>query len=289
MTLRGWAFYLAATALGCGGESSGGSASPKGGCATAGSCSATGGMGGGGGGSPCTGALPNPEPEHLLANWPMPNPPASGGPNPSSYDTREPDAVIDGITGLMWQQSASPVDEEYSFEEAVAYCADSEVSGHCDWRLPTRVEAASLVDFTRRDPAIDAASFSDFPEPQDNHGWTFHTSSRDEEHDWRLFFSDGASVRVQRSIAVQGSRARCVRNHVRSVTPEPRYLIEGQAPDDTVLDRGTGLVWQRRPSQQTYTFTEAQAHCENLELRGRGFRVPSMKEIQTVVDERWTP
>jgi hypothetical protein len=219
----------------------------------------------------------------------MPNPPASGGPNPSSYDLSQPEVVIDEATGLMWQQTASPVDEEYSFEAAVEYCGALEVAGHCDWRLPTRIESTSLVDFTRRVPAVDPAAFSDFPNSPNDSGWTFFTSSHDAANEWRTFFSDGESVRVQRSIALRGSRARCVRTHVERAVPDPRYVTEGEAPDDVVLDQGTGLVWQRRPSQRTFTFSEAQAHCESLDLQGGSWRVPSMKEIQTLVDEGGSP
>ena len=295
-------FCLAVLPFGCGGEVGSGPASPKGGCAAEETCpgaSGNGGQGGGGAagsggagvtaGSECTGAVPDPDPAHVWANWPMPNPTSSGGPNPSSYDLSQAEVVIDEGTGLMWQQTASPVDEAYSFEAAVDYCGALEVSGYCDWRLPTRIEATSLVDFTRKLPAADPAVFSDFPNSQADSGWTFFTSSLDEEYEWRTFFSDGSSVRVQRSIASQGSRARCVRTHVERAVPDPRYVIEGQAPGDVVLDQGTGLVWQRRPSQQTYTFSEAQAHCENLDLPGGGWRVPSMKEIQTLVDERSSP
>jgi hypothetical protein len=219
----------------------------------------------------------------------MPNPPASGEPNPSSYDTSRSDVVLDHVTGLMWQRTASPPAEEYSFDAAVAYCADLELLGHCDWRLPTRIEAASLVDFTRKAPATEQSLFSGFPEAQDGYGWTFFTSSWGEDHEWRTSFSDGSSVRVQRSIAAKGARARCVRVEGERAVPEPRYLVEGSAPEDVVIDQGTGLVWQRRPSRQTYTYSEAQAHCESLELQGRGWRVPSMKEIQTIVDETSSP
>jgi hypothetical protein len=55
-----------------------------------------------------------------------------------------------------------------------------------------------------------------------------------------------------------------------------------------VTDGGTGLVWQRTPSDASYTWSEAQAHCEALDLDGGGFRVPSVKELQTLIDEAKT-
>lgn len=216
----------------------------------------------------------------------MPHPPSSGLPSPAQYDTGQAGVVVDGVTGLMWAREASPIDEELSLEDAIDYCAELEVAGYCDWRLPTRIELVSLVDFTRLTPAIDSKVFSDFPEPeQQRAGWSFFTSSYDAETEWRVVFLDGGSVPVQRAAALQGARARCVRVHIDSQPPESRYLIAGVAPDDIVTDRGTGLTWQRRPSEQTFPFSEAEEHCASLALEGGGWRLPSMKELQTLVDE----
>lgn len=275
-------FSFAALFLGCAGETTRPSSPNQGSNMT----SVTGAGASGGTGSPCTGVEPYPDPARVFANWNMPHPPSSRLPNPAKYDTSQSAVVIDDVTGLMWSRTGSPIDEELSFDGAVSYCAESEAGGYCDWRLPTRIELVSLVDFTRAAPAINPEVFSDFPEaPQERLGWSFFTSSTTETTEWWVMFIDGASVPIARGSAVQGARARCVRLHVQSEPPESRYLIEGEAPDDIVTDRGSGLTWQRRPSQQTFPFSEAQAYCSSLALRGTGWRVPSMKELQTIVDE----
>jgi len=238
-----------------------------------------------GGGQPCTGAEPTPDPAYHWANWSMPHPPASGLPNPALYDTSQPGVAVDTVTGLMWPRAASPIEDDLSFESALSYCAELEVAGYCDWRLPTRIELVSLVDFTRAGPAIDQEVFSDFAAPEQRVGWGFFTSSSNESSEWRIFFLDGTSVSIQRGEAVVGARARCVREHIDRAPPESRYLVEGNAPADIVTDWGTGLTWQRTPSTETYSFSEAQAHCSALALAGAGWRLPSMKELQTIVDE----
>ena len=74
----------------------------------------------------------------------------------------------------------------------------------------------------------------------------------------------------------------------------PRFAIYGaetrwDESDDLVLDRETGLVWERAPlSEPTPPDTNwktATARCLNLMLGGRsGWRLPTAEELQTLVD-----
>ena len=60
----------------------------------------------------------------------------------------------------------------------------------------------------------------------------------------------------------------------------------------TVTDTSTGLVWQRdgsgsRPNcvENPYcTWVEAQAYCARLTLDGSGWRLPTLTELQSIVD-----
>lgn len=206
------------------------------------------------------------------AIWPMPHPPDSGIAPPASYDTSQPGVAIDGVTGLMWQRD--PSNDEKEVAGAVAHCADLDAGGYADWRLPTRIELVSLVDYTRDRPAIDAGVFA---------GTTgdFLSSSTLAGSRWRVG-SDGATRLLSDSQAPAG-RVRCVRRHFAKESPEPHYVLDESG--DIATDRGTGLIWQRRPSATTFTFEGARTHCSELPLAGGGFRVPSMKELQTLLDE----
>ncbi len=68
-------------------------------------------------------------------------------------------SVLDNNTGLVWAGSLS--DNVETFDQAVTTCALSSADGHHDWRLPTRAELLSLVDYTRFHPAIDTDAFRD--------------------------------------------------------------------------------------------------------------------------------
>ncbi|TMR24871.1 DUF1566 domain-containing protein [Nonomuraea zeae] len=72
---------------------------------------------------------------------------------------------------------------------------------------------------------------------------------------------------------------RCVR--AASGTGRPRYRIAaGQ-----VTDPATGLTWQRATAPEARSARAATAYCADLRLGGHSWRLPSVKELATTVDE----
>jgi len=65
-----------------------------------------------------------------------------------------------------------------------------------------------------------------------------------------------------------------------ATAPAGRYTISG----GTVYDTKTRLTWQQTLSTTTYTWADAQSYCASLPLAGGGWRVPSVKELLTLVD-----
>ena len=65
--------------------------------------------------------------------------------------------------------------------------------------------------------------------------------------------------------------------------PADRYTVS--AVQGLVTDLRTGLVWQQTPNTTLYTWTAAATYCRSLTvgLTG-GFRVPSFKELLTLID-----
>jgi hypothetical protein len=61
--------------------------------------------------------------------------------------------VTDHKTGLMWQQADDGI--QRSWAEAKAYCDELVHGGHEDWHLPRIDELLTIVDYSRRSPAID--------------------------------------------------------------------------------------------------------------------------------------
>jgi hypothetical protein len=53
---------------------------------------------------------------------------------------------------------------------------------------------------------------------------------------------------------------------------------------DTVLDMQTGLTWQRALEPSSHDHASALTYCAGLALAGGGWRVPSINELESLVD-----
>jgi hypothetical protein len=65
--------------------------------------------------------------------------------------------------------------------------------------------------------------------------------------------------------------------------PAGRFTVSG----GTAADAKTGLVWQRVVPSGTYTWAQADTYCASNTggLPGSGWRLPSLLELQTIVDD----
>lgn len=102
------------------------------------------------------------------------------------------------------------------------------------------------------------------------------------------------SLRLEASISKRRSRARLLgvaallalgigASQVgHAAAPAGRYTVSGS----TVLDTKTGLLWQRDvDTVNQRTQEEAATYCAGVSLPGSGWRVPSVKELSTLVDD----
>jgi len=91
------------------------------------------------------------------AAWPMPN--YDGGaeflPHPIKYEELDKDRIKDTVTGLVWRRSTIGT---MGYAAAKVACGTLEASGL--WRLPKRIELATLLDFGRR-PYLVGPEFGD--------------------------------------------------------------------------------------------------------------------------------
>ena len=80
-----------------------------------------------------------------------------GGQANNSFVNNGDNTVTDSSTGLMWQQDTSP--EDYLWEGALSYSESLTLAGYDDWRLPNRKELLSIVNYEKKNPAINTEFF----------------------------------------------------------------------------------------------------------------------------------
>ena len=77
--------------------------------------------------------------------------------------------------------------------------------------------------------------------------------------------------------------------------PAGRYVVtSGGTGNGTVYDTKTKLTWQQTVPSTTYTWANAKTYCGSAavstSLGGTGWRLPTLKELQTIVDgSRFAP
>jgi hypothetical protein len=72
----------------------------------------------------------------------------------------------------------------------------------------------------------------------------------------------------------------------RADAPAGRYTVSGSV----VLDTQTGLSWTQAASSAEMDESAALAYCSTLAANGGGWRLPSVGELQSIIDEsRYDP
>ena len=75
----------------------------------------------------------------------------------TSVNNNGEEMILDSKTDLYWQKTSV---NGKTWKEALAYCESLEYAGKSDWRLPSRNELATLIDYSKSNPA---SSFPGIP------------------------------------------------------------------------------------------------------------------------------
>lgn len=143
--------------------------------------------------------------EFAWADWPMPNPSTSGLPYPANYDLTVAAGVVgDTVTKLRWQQALDA--NAFSWADAQTYCAGLTLAGG-GWRLPSRIELLSIVDFTAPNPAIDIRAFPGTPQAK---FWSASPVADEAASAWAVDFGFGNGLAYS-APTTASNRVRCVR------------------------------------------------------------------------------
>lgn len=213
---------------------------------------------------------------HSWACWPMPNPVSMGLPNPASYTDKGDGTVQDNVTGLLWQQTVST--PTYSSADATTYCAGLALAGS-GWRVPTRIELESITDHTRTSPAINVTAFPGTPAA---FFLTLTPWAEKTPPVWGTNFYEGLSS----NNVTPPARLRCVRGNgdgdLPNTPPPNQYTLVATGE---VQDNYTKLVWEQATHQPAMDYATAVATCSGLTTNGDSFRLPTVNELSTLVED----
>ncbi|MFM2417161.1 MAG: hypothetical protein RL385_1884 [Pseudomonadota bacterium] len=218
-----------------------------------------------------------------FADWPMPDSVSDAG-VPPKYELIGDDVTHDLVTGLEWQRKtpaayvgctgnrASPADS-CAWSEARAYC-DQLTLDSGGWRLPSKIELESLLDFRPEVQTLDPLYFSStsYSVPY----WSSSPNASPEYADraYNVSMFVGYTLHNPKTLPLL---ARCVRSRPRVLAHYPsRWVVR----EDSVADVRTGLSWSDDvPCEPQVDFTEAEQFCAGI-----GFRMPTAKELLTLID-----
>ena len=196
--------------------------------------------------------------------------------------------VTDTITGLVWQRDGSGTRSGCSggyggagngnltctWDEARAYCASLSLDGVLGWRLPAVKELSTIVDLTETNATIDPVVFPNTTAD------IFWGSSPSAGFPGFVRFDNGMSGILYSLVNNYRVSVRCVSGS--RCYPVNRFVVvSGGLVHDTL----TNLVWQQQTSTATMSLADAQTYCSSA---GLGFRLPTLKELLSIVDHTVT-
>jgi hypothetical protein len=120
--------------------------------------------------------------------------PAAAAPTTTRFVDNGDGTITDTLLNLMWSK-ATLSDKCITHKKAEKICADLDLAGQSDWRLPTVEELFALADRSRKQPAIDTDAF---PDTKSDWYWTSTISAWSSGYAWIIHFSSGSASGLHR-------------------------------------------------------------------------------------------
>jgi len=206
--------------------------------------------------------------------------------NPPQLIDNSDSTITDLLTGLTWEKKGGDNETlSYSYSQAVDYCQDLSLGSQSEWRMPTRKEFSTIMNFGRVSPALDKDFFPYYTtgsEPE-MYYWTSSEYCEDNDKVWKILLAFGLITRGAKSGGP--SKVMCVTG---SMETSDKYRTN---KNGTITDLVTGLMWEKktddngpRDKNNIYTWKDALNYCENLSLASYSdWRIPNPKELERIV------
>ena len=226
--------------------------------------------------------------DNAYPRWPMPNPAAAALPHPFDYTDQGDGTVLDHVTGLVWQKTVDKTTQVFTWAAAPAYCAGLKLPAPAGftWHLPTRIQLLSLVDYTTL-AAMDAPFLGSGQPPGGMYTWTstpwvVSQMPAKPQVAWIVNFGGGGGLTSNNGTQTDPEYVRCVASPAVTPLPYPHYEQVGAGE---VEDVETGLVWAQASHLTLLSQPDAKAFCQSFGLNGHTWRLPSVNELSSLVDD----
>ncbi len=221
--------------------------------------------------------------------------------------------VQDKVTGLIWTKNSCPAEFPLNWQESLAYIDEMNETAACgrsDWRMPNRRELRSLIDHSRRKPALPVGH--PFEQVYLGWYWSSTTAAIAQPYAWYVHFAGGrmfygnkdgyywlwpvcgqsailAATGADLCYDTDGGRIACAGSgqdgalKMGAVWPAPRFV----AGAEDIFDTLTGLTWQRlaRFGKPDFSWQEALVAVTDLaRVTGLPWRMPTINELESLVD-----
>jgi len=186
--------------------------------------------------------------------------------------------IQDNNTDLIWEvqtndHSIHDNNKTYEWNDIqdalIDYLNENVYGGMTNWRLPGILELISIIHLNYKpvmDPMFNGIS---------NIYWSSVPLSNTDGI-WGVNFSNGI-VNYSPENMQQSVRAVC-----QKINEIPDNWIVNT---NTIIDKRTGLMWQRETMPSALSWKNALAHCESLSLDNYSdWRLPNIKELLSIVD-----
>lgn len=186
------------------------------------------------------------------------------------------DTAKDLTTGLEWERGGIPQLMQ-TWAAARDRCEGLTLAGASDWRVPTRIEVLTILDYVRFPTQVDIPTFWPGVGAVGSM-WTASVTAAGARYtvDWK-------TLRVGTTgDATQNLASLCVRGGPET-SPAARYEIDSAVARDV----RTGLVWERGAPSTAMTQADAAKRCADfgLALDGKTWRLPDVRELVSLIDE----
>jgi Protein of unknown function (DUF1566) len=207
--------------------------------------------------------------------------------------------VRDKVTGLTWEVKTDDGGMhdgariftnvgDGSAEDTSRLAKDVNAEGLCgfsDWRVPSRLEVQSILNYERRLP-LHVFEQRWFPHIRTNYLTTSTPNALNPSNTWWVSF-DGRVVTYADYDYYPKKGVMLVRSDPAD-PPLRRFVPNG----DEVTDTATGLIWKRCSEGQKWDGSTCIGEVKGYSLgramqiaHQKGWRVPNLKELSTLIDE----